>query len=110
MPIMAASEYLAERANGDRFSVLVRVGRPERQSTGEWSCSLKLDGLHADVMPVHGEDPIQALCLALGLAGSLLRDFINTGGKLSFADAPHQQVPLESYFGPFSTSMSPPAA
>lgn len=108
--IIAATEFAGERADGDRFPIQLRVAAPERQTTGEWTCAVELRGLHDDLAPMAGDDAVQSLCLALGLAHTLMRQFVNTGGRIRFADPASDEVPLESYFGPFATIIAPPAA
>lgn len=108
--IIAATEFVGERPNGDRFPIHLRLASPEQRPTGEWTCAVELSGLQDDLAPIGGEDAIQSLCLALGLAHTLMRHFVKAGGKLRFADGSEGQVPLESYFGPFAATISPPAA
>jgi hypothetical protein len=60
---------------------------------------MELRGLYEGLMPVRGEDSLQALCLALGLAGKLLRGFVAEGGKVHFADGRKSEVPLDAYLG-----------
>ena len=71
-----------------------------RQVSG---CAIDLNGLHDALAPMHGEDSIQALCLALGLGAALLRDFVAHGGRLIDAShnspQPEADWPLEAYFG-----------
>ena len=107
--VIAATRFIAERANGDRIEIHVRVGAPARRGD-EWSCAVEVFPLHAELAPVIGEDAVQSLCLALGLASTLLRSFVTQGGKLYVADDADGEVPLDAYFGPFSASMARPSA
>lgn len=107
--VIAATRFIAERANGDRIEIHVRVGAPARRGN-EWSCAVEVFPLYAELAPVIGEDAVQSLCLALGLACSLLRSFVNQGGKLYFTGDADCEVPLDAYFGPFSANMAPPSA
>src|SRR5919107_1424736 len=75
-PHIASLDLLAVHADGSRAPVALRVAAPERAPTGEWRCAVRLDGLHDRLVPIHGEDSLQALCLALGLAAMLLRNFV----------------------------------
>lgn len=58
---------------------------------------IALDGLEESLSPIMGEDPLQALCLALALAASLLRDEVARGTRLEYAAG--GDFPLEAYFG-----------
>lgn len=101
---IASLDLLAVDASGVRTSVTLRVGIPEPAATGEWRCMMRLDGLHDHLLPAHGEDSLQALCLALGLAALLLRDFLAGGGRLycvqEGAEPSEESAwPIEAYFG-----------
>jgi hypothetical protein len=111
-PDIATLDLIAIHAGGTRAPVALRVGAPERASTGEWQCAVRLDGLYDRLVPMRGEDSVQALCLALGLAATLLRDFLASGGRLvegvenvSSEDA--LDWPLEAYFGWLGTPRAP---
>jgi len=101
---IASLDLLAVDASGLRTAVALRVGVPEPAATGEWQCMLRVDGLYDGLMPAAGEDSLQALCLALGLVASLLRDFLAGGGRLYFVQEgaePSEESawPIEAYFG-----------
>ena len=110
-PDIATLDLIAIHADGIRAPVALRVGAPERVPTGEWRCAVHLDGLYDRLVPIRGEDSVQALCLALGLAATLLRNFVASGGRLvegtntSSEDEP--DWPLEAYFGWLGTSSAP---
>lgn len=100
--IIAEAAFIGEHPSRERFPIHVRVEAPTLHSSGEWSCLLAIGGLHDNLLPMRGEDALQALSLALGLAGSLLRDFVSSGGRLLYADGSDAEVPIDSYFGPFT--------
>jgi hypothetical protein len=111
-PYIASLDLLAIHASGVRTPVAFRIGAPERAPTGEWQCAISLDGVHDRLAPIRGEDSVQALCLALGLAANLLRDFVARGGRLlDAAESAHPEDeadwPLEAYFGWVGTSRAP---
>ena len=58
---IASVDLIAAQASGARTPVTFRVGAPEQTVTGEWRCTICLDGLHDQLIPVHGEDSVQAL-------------------------------------------------
>jgi len=96
---------VAVDATGDRTPFVCGIGRPAREPTGEWRCAVSLEGLHDDLVAMHGEDGRQALCLALGLAASLLRSFSASGGTIEFAEG--EEFLLEAYFGWFGSPTAP---
>ena len=101
---IAALDLTAIYTSGARTPVAIRVGAPEQVATGEWRCVIRLDGVHDGLMPAHGDDSMQALCLALGLAAALLRDFVARGGRLlcqeeSAGADDESDWPMEAYFG-----------
>jgi len=100
---IAALDLVAIHADGTRTPVALRVGAPAPAATGDWHCALRLEGLHDSLPSIHGDDSLQALCLALMFAASVLRQFIASGGRLIDAeegeDAAEASWPLEAYFG-----------
>jgi hypothetical protein len=97
--VVASASFVGESPRGNRFEIGLQVHAPRNVADNEWECVVELRGLYEDVMPVRGEDSLQALCLALGLAGKLLRGFVGEGGKIHFADGMKSEVPLDAYFG-----------
>lgn len=84
-------------ADGEAFAVEVAVGVPflsERYQT--WACTLTMLPLLPKPFDVGGEDSLQALCLALRMARSMLDDFTEKGGKL-FTDG--EPFSIDAYFG-----------
>ncbi len=101
---IAALDLVAIHADGTRTPVALRVGAPARDSEGGWHCALRLEGLYGSLPAIHGEDSLQALCLALMCAAAVLRNFIASGGRLIDAEegedsADEASWPLEAYFG-----------
>jgi hypothetical protein len=112
---IATLDLLAVHADGTRTPVALRIGAPEQVAAGEWRCAIRLDGLHDHLRPMHGADSVQALCLALRLAATLLRDFVARGGRLqdraasadTDAGADAADWPLEAYFGWLGPARAP---
>jgi hypothetical protein len=100
---VADLELLASLPEGASRPVHVWVGRPVLESTGEWSCAAGLDGLYDDLLAMRGEDALQAVCLALGLCSTLLREHVAAGGRLQYPGG--EEFPLDAYFG----WLAPPA-
>ena len=113
-PFIASLDLLALHANGARTPVTFRIGPPEQVPGGGWQCPVRLDGLHDGLIAMHGEDSMQALCLSLGLAAALLRNFVARGGRLldvGESDDREDEVdwPLEAYFGWLGDPRAPAA-
>lgn len=64
------------------IEILASIGSPFRDLNGRWGCPAEISGIYGKLGPVYGEDSMQALCLALKLVYTLLKDFIEKGGKL----------------------------
>ena len=104
MSHVASIDLIAVDNAGKKIPIEFRLEAPERVSSDEWRCKVSLDGLHNGLGFVHGSDSLQALSLALGLAANLLRDFVASGGRLTYAEqgseaGDESEWPLESYFG-----------
>lgn len=106
---IASLELVALHRDGRRVPVAFRLGAPEQAPTGEWRCSLRLDGLADDLAPVSGDDSVQALCLALMFAARLLRRFVASGGRLLDPLSGDDGWPLDAYFGWLGSSSAPAA-
>lgn len=99
--VIASAQLIAIRNGTERMPVSIRIAAPVHEPTGEWSCQLGLSGLEDNLPPMRGEDALQALCLALGLGASLLRGFVETGGRLELPSG--DEFPLEAYFAAFTS-------
>jgi hypothetical protein len=84
----------ATSADGDHFAISLEIGTPYRRESGEWACPVALHGLMDKLSDICGEDSFQALCLAIGLAQSLLQGFRDGGGTLRVEG---DDFPLEAY-------------
>lgn len=85
-------------ADGETFPLDIAVGVPfVSEPHGTWACPLTLHPLWSKPNEVAGEDSLQALCLALRVARSMLDSFCEDGGQLLFNDG--TPFPLDTYFG-----------
>ncbi len=89
-PEVASVSIDAVSPDGEAFVIELKVGTPYPCEAGGWACSVALGGLHDRLPEAHGENPFQALCLAIALAQDLLRGFLEQGGQLL-------DFPLEAY-------------
>ena len=94
---IAATDIHCVPPSGDAFTSTLRVGRPVHDPRGMWSCSLSMDGFFREDRPLHGDDSLQALCLALTFAHSQLQAFVSRGGRLLIPGTA-DEFPLEAYF------------
>ncbi|CAN5868818.1 hypothetical protein BH23GEM9_BH23GEM9_29670 [soil metagenome] len=95
MTVIAELDLIAISSTG-RQEMRLRLEAPRKHSEGEWSCALSLEGLHDDILPIRGNDSLQALCLATGMAELLLRGFVAGGGRLEYDDG--EIFPIDAYF------------
>jgi hypothetical protein len=102
--LVAETRFRGQRPGGVEVTIELRVHEPVQTRASEWTCLVELNGLDAEGAPIVGGDAVQSLCLALGFAASMLRDFVAGGGTLRFDDDDATEVPLEAYFGPFLQS------
>jgi hypothetical protein len=75
--------------------VVVRVSTPRRTRTGEWLCIAEATGITKKTK-VHGEDALQALCIALDFLGREIYQARREGLRLVFDTG--ESVPLQAYF------------
>ena len=101
-----ATLELVAVTDGERRPVQLRLGRPTPDGDDSWACPIALDGMHPGLLPMVGGDSLQALCLALALAASLLRDSVAHGTRLEYAAG--GEFPLDAYFGFLGSFEGPP--
>jgi hypothetical protein len=84
---------------GERFEIQVEVGSPYQYDDRgeEWACPISLFPLYRRLADIHGGSSLQALCLALTLAKTLLDDFVEKGGQLTYDTG--ESFDLNAVFG-----------
>lgn len=72
--MLAEREYeVQDTVGGAARKVVLRIGQPRRDPHGDWMCPIQVVGLDYDnVMEVNGIDAVQALYLAMQIAGAKL--------------------------------------
>jgi hypothetical protein len=81
-------EYIAVRElidvdkTGVEFRVRISLGVPQELGPDEWACAMALDGVQNVSRDIRGCDSFQSLMLAQNLAKTLLKYFVEDGGKL----------------------------
>jgi hypothetical protein len=92
---IAQVPFTGVRRDGTHRSVHVRVGVPRRSGRTPRACPVEVTGVLKRTL-VYGEDPLQALCLALDFIGNTLYSERRQGLSLRFATG--HSVPLYAYF------------
>ena len=88
--IIARRELIAVRKSGERFPITIELGKPILTSgpNQNWECHLCITPpLMNRPINVGGYDALQALCLAISLAHFHLREFLESGGRLTYPDS-----------------------
>ena len=97
--LMATTEIVWVRANGDRTTLVAGVGVPFKADRC-WHCPVVLHGLHEILPAMVGEDSLQSLCLALKLIQARLKNLLDDGDRLIFPGS-DDDFPIHAYFGAF---------
>ena len=53
---IAARDLVGEKANGERFSITIRVGKPYQVNDVSWACPVAVDGIDMKLADMHGID------------------------------------------------------
>jgi hypothetical protein len=106
---IAEQRLVFVHGDGRRVNGLVAIASPVLEpETGVASCAVALDGMHdrlsaAAPMRIQGGGTLQALVLAVGFAGKMLRNFVDGGGRVLFPDEGTGEgdvdVPIDALFG-----------
>ncbi|HEX5206730.1 MAG TPA: hypothetical protein VFW10_02915 [Steroidobacteraceae bacterium] len=99
MSSVARRELVGERADGERFNIVIRIGMPYVVNDVSWACPVAVDGVDQKLADMHGIDSWQAMLLAISLVRSRLEHFLETGGKLYWPDNLSLEVTLRDIFG-----------
>ena len=87
--------------NGDRTPIRVEIGKPRYDERGSWACPVLITSINEKVREIHGEDSMQAICLAVRFVGSMLGSVLGRGCRLlcTGEGADDGDFPLNAYFG-----------
>ena len=72
MEPVATLELIEVSSDGERKPVRVQIGKPHFDERGSWACPVVVTSVSDKVREIHGEDPMQALCLGVQFVRSLL--------------------------------------
>ena len=106
MDAIASLELIHLGADGKRRQLRVRIGRPRYDERRSWACPILITGLDEEIREIHGEDSMQALCLAVQRVHTVLRFVLERGNRLLIAgddatqrDCEDVDFPVDAYFG-----------
>jgi hypothetical protein len=109
LDIVATTTLDCVDPHGEHNQVIIEIGRPYRAPAGEWACPVAMRGLYNRLPDVHGEDSLQALCLAASLVRMLLSGFVEKGGEIFFLNS-DSKYDLDAIFSQIgSSSVAPPS-
>jgi hypothetical protein len=95
MDTVVETPFVFVTNDGTATDVTIVIGRPCRTSAGNWACSAQFRGLPPCPAMV-GEDPLQALSLALSLVRWQCEAFLQQGGRILFPET-GENVPLAAH-------------
>ena len=99
---IANLEVICVRSSGERFPVLIEIGRPYMVRDGKGSdcarCPVAMRGLHDKLSDIAGEDTFQALTLALKFTRLMLEQFREKGGRVLFSEDGETDFDFNVYF------------
>ncbi len=84
------------RSHGETLEVVLEVGTPVREPSGEWSCAVSATGLFDRLAAQRGVDSFQAGVLAVSLLRTLVHGEIESGATILWLGEP---ASLEDLFG-----------
>ena len=98
--LFATAEFYGVDRNGAESVLLVGVGRPTQQPTGEWACPTLTYDLKEPRL-IYGEDSLQALCLGLSLIRTRLEGWMDSGGRIFVGESREEisRVEISTWFG-----------
>jgi len=110
---IAEQRVIFESPDGVRRTGLIRVEKPYEVDETEARCPVVIDGLQERMPDVSGTSTLQALALAVWLCASLLRDFVDSGGRILRPDGEggtqgEEVIDLEELFGPLAAASLAP--
>jgi hypothetical protein len=110
---IAEQRVIFESPDGVRRVGLIRIEKPYEVDETEARCPVVIDGLQERIPDVSGTSVLQALALAVWLCADLLREFVDSGGRILRPDAEggtqgDEELHLEQCFGPLAAAAAAP--
>src|ERR1700756_2633514 len=97
MTVVASDVFVAQKPGEERVELRVEVGTPWQEEPHVWACPVSVTPLYKKLQEARGDSSLQALCLAVSLARSLLEGFVEDGGHLTYPSG--GAVDLKATFG-----------
>jgi hypothetical protein len=97
--VIASETLWGQRPGEDPFIIAIEIRKPFAwggSSPTEWACAVKVGNLYSQT--VHGEGALQALCLASQMIRSMLSNFLEEGGSLTYEQG--EAFDLKSFWPP----------
>ncbi len=79
---IAEQQVIFEHRDGTRRAGLIRIEKPYAVDDNECRCAVIIDGLHERMPDVSGSSTLEALLLGVCLCASLLKGFVESGGRI----------------------------
>jgi hypothetical protein len=97
--IIATQSLVGVTKAGCEFEVMIQIGCPRQQENEPAECAVMVVGLQDKPRKIYGITTFQALNLALNYAYLFVSEFLQSEGKLYFADDEKRTaVPLSLLF------------
>jgi hypothetical protein len=98
--VIAEMKCFGHAPGEERIQISIKIGMPYRwgENPEVWACPVAIEPLYHRLPDVRGEDSLQALCLAIRLAETLVAGFHRDGAALTNEDG--SEFTFEAYFGP----------
>jgi len=79
---IAEQQVIFEHRDGTRRAGLIRIEKPYAVDDGECCCAVIIDGLYERMPVVSGSSTLEALLYAVSLCASMLKGFVESGGRI----------------------------
>lgn len=95
---MIVSEYVVKKSNDNALNLVIELGLPEPDSTGDYRCKFSVLVLGIDEY-IYGVDAMQSYCVALKRFNFLINDLVSEGYKFYYPGFLDMEVDiLSTYF------------
>lgn len=96
MDAIASLDLVEIVPSGKRVPTRIEISQPHPDERGSWACPVLISSISEKVSEIHGEDSLQALCLAVRFVHIVLRTRVERGSRLICDGG---DFPLDAYWG-----------